>query len=543
MYSGLVPAISLEDEDGKKKKDVDDYSEYFFWMFRPDAKEHSSKKGEPESFRDDTLLVWLNGGPGCSSMVGLMGENGPVTIPKFGPGIPPPNPSSALDAPLVENPYAWTRKSAMIYVEQPGGTGFSTASTEWTGEEAVHRTEEDVAQYFYDFLQNLYEIFGDELRKKKLYISGESYAGFYIPAIARGIYLRNKQASESKLINIAGVAIGNGWIDVDVQGGTTIDYAFWHGMIDLTTFRSLHKKWDECVAGKIKDTSIAPFHPYNTPDECGVVSAVMQASGSSQMYEVTTYDTYPALGDEGSVIRNFFNDPDIRSALNVESMEELPQWTSCVPGAGRRRQLNRQHHRNLLMLDEDIPTVVPYIAELVDGAKIDVLLYNGDLDLSCNPQSTELALESMEWSGKKEWMDPEKTPWQQWMIGDQAVGHSKKYNNLQFLVVYNSGHFVPTNQGEHSLNMIGRFIDGEPFGDQELPQFALSDIMKGQESLLSVASDDMKQKNTFFVSLLTGVFGFLLGVLASVILSKKKSSDEGFETETTSLLHSSRGNP
>ena len=61
MYSGLVPAISLEDEDGKKKKDVDDYSEYFFWMFRPDAKEHSSKKGEPESFRDDTLLVWLNG--------------------------------------------------------------------------------------------------------------------------------------------------------------------------------------------------------------------------------------------------------------------------------------------------------------------------------------------------------------------------------------------------------------------------------------------------------------------------------------------------
>ena len=66
-------------------------------------------------------------------------------------------------------------------------------------------------------MQNLYEIFGDELRKKKLYISGESYAGFYIPAIARGIYLRNKQASESKLINIAGVAIGNGWIDVDVQ--------------------------------------------------------------------------------------------------------------------------------------------------------------------------------------------------------------------------------------------------------------------------------------------------------------------------------------
>jgi carboxypeptidase D len=109
----------------------------------------------------------------------------------------------------------------MLFVEQPGGTGFSTASSAWTGEEAAHRTEDDVAQNFYDFLQNLYEVFGDELRKKKLYISGESYAGFYVPSIARGIYLRNKKvSSDSQLINLAGVAIGNGWIDAYIQVGS-----------------------------------------------------------------------------------------------------------------------------------------------------------------------------------------------------------------------------------------------------------------------------------------------------------------------------------
>jgi carboxypeptidase D len=106
----------------------------------------------------------------------------------------------------------------MIFVEQPGGTGFSTASSSWTGDEASHRTEVDVAQNFYDFMQNLYQVFGDELREKKLYISGESYAGFYVPSIARGIYLRNKQVDKAeKLINLAGVAIGNGWIDAYVQ--------------------------------------------------------------------------------------------------------------------------------------------------------------------------------------------------------------------------------------------------------------------------------------------------------------------------------------
>lgn len=96
------------------------------------------------------------------------------------------------------------------------------------------------------------------------------------------------------------------------QGGTTIDFAFWHGMIDLRTYRSLHKKWDQCVAGEINDNSVHPFHPYTTPDECGIVTAVMEASGSKMMYDVTTYDTYPGMDNIGGVINNFFNDPDVR---------------------------------------------------------------------------------------------------------------------------------------------------------------------------------------------------------------------------------------
>jgi len=64
-------------------------------------------------------------------------------------------------------------------------------------------------------------------------------------------------------------------------------------MIDLRTYRSLHEKWDQCLDGKIIDTSVHPLHPYTTPDECGIAKAVMEASGSSMMYDVTTYDTYP----------------------------------------------------------------------------------------------------------------------------------------------------------------------------------------------------------------------------------------------------------
>ena len=119
-----------------------------------------------------------------------MGEMGPVGIPKFGPGIPAPNPATLMDAPLVENIYAWTKKSAMLFVEQPGGTGFSTASSEWAGEEAEKRVMDDVADAFYAFLQNVYTVFGDNLAKKRLYLSGESFAGMYIVSDSALITLR-----------------------------------------------------------------------------------------------------------------------------------------------------------------------------------------------------------------------------------------------------------------------------------------------------------------------------------------------------------------
>ena len=109
------------------------------------------------------------------------------------------------------------------------------------------------------------------------------------------------------------------------------------------------------------------------------------------MYDVTTYDTYPGYDDPEGAISTFFNDPDVRIALNAPSTDNMPLWEACVPGSGRRRldeSLRSSHpkttaNRQLLLLDKDPNSVVPYIAELLDDAKIRVLLYNGDRDLAC----------------------------------------------------------------------------------------------------------------------------------------------------------------
>ena len=225
----------------------------------------------------------------------------------------------------------------------------------------------------------------------------------------------------------------------------------------------------------------------------------------------------------GGIISAFFNDPIVRESLNAPSFAEHKVWLQCVPGAGRRRRLDTRNQRELLLLDKDRPlSVVPYIAALLDDAKIDVLLYNGDLDLACSSQSTELAIESMEWSGTNDWMDPNTTKWEQWIVDGQPAGHVKRFNNLEFLVVYNSGHFVPINQAENALNMISRWLDGQPFGDKSLPMFPT--FNENSNTLGQPVKEDISRKQHYGRSMAIGLIGFLLGIFVSWGVSRRSSS-------------------
>ena len=204
----------------------------------------------------------------------------------------------------------------------------------------------------------------------------------------------------------------------------------------------------------------------------------------------------------------------MRNSLNAPSIEEHPYWSGCVPGAGRRRRLERRNQRDLVVLENDRPlSVVPFIAELLDDAHLDILMYNGDLDLAVTAQGTELSLESMEWSGEEGWMDPNATKWHQWIVDGEPSGHMKTFKNLQFLIVYNSGHFVPLNQARRSLDMIGRLLEGKSLGDKELPR--LSVRRKDTQPQLQPADRDTPR--TRVRSLLVS---FFLGVLATYVVSK-----------------------
>ena len=127
--------------------------QYFYWL----CPARTGDKAAP-------LLVWLNGGPGSSSMMGLFLENGPYFIDDAGS--------------LHARNASWNNKFDVLYVDQPAGTGFSTAQ-----QGAYAQNQEDVAEAFSAFLANFYRAYPDS-RTKQLWLTGESYAGKYLPAIA-----------------------------------------------------------------------------------------------------------------------------------------------------------------------------------------------------------------------------------------------------------------------------------------------------------------------------------------------------------------------
>jgi serine carboxypeptidase-like clade 2 len=137
MYSGYLDA---------------GFNKSFFYQFY-------YSQGNPTK---DPVLLWLNGGPGCSSLLGAFTENGPFEFYE--------NTSD-----LKLNPNSWNRYANVLYLESPGGVGFSQGP--------VNSSDASVAQDNLVALMSFFQKF-PKFQAHDFYISGESYAGIYVPRLA-----------------------------------------------------------------------------------------------------------------------------------------------------------------------------------------------------------------------------------------------------------------------------------------------------------------------------------------------------------------------
>lgn len=107
---------------------------------------------------------------------------------------------------LLINPYSWNMKANVLYISSPGGVGFSIDKRNLTNDDGTTAIDNYKAllEFFIKF---------PNLKKNDFYITGESYAGIYVPYLAYYIIQQNKLPNREITINLKGIMVGNACTD------------------------------------------------------------------------------------------------------------------------------------------------------------------------------------------------------------------------------------------------------------------------------------------------------------------------------------------
>ena len=390
----------------------------------------------------DPIIVWLQGGPGCSSMLGMFTENGPYNY-RY-------NASSVENRFTFEyNEYSWNNNANVLYLDQPIGTGFSKIESWWN----YKWDEYSVAYDFYVFMNHFYYKY-PEFKHRELYITGESFAGHYIPAIVNFIHW-----NPHHLLNLQGVAIGNGWVDPFYQFTSYPDFAVENGLITWGHRYVLDIAYQVCqfflvLRIPIVSSTICMF---------AGISIATPGYPEFNLYDirepcVTLGTCYP-----DNHLWQLMNSFDYRELMHLP-IDDSVVWEMCA---------TLPH----LFLQLDFDASLGYqLAPLLDVG-LPVLIYNGDKDYICNWISGLRWTNALVWEGQWEY---QHTAMKYWVTEDgEIAGNTKVFANLAFLKLFGAGHMVPMDQPKLAYQMIQEFIKTktiksedprDPFEDEEFDE-------------------------------------------------------------------------
>lgn len=399
QYSGYL-------DDDKNDKHL------FYWFFE--------SRNDP---KNDPVILWLNGGPGCSSLTGLFLELGPASVDK--------------NLKIINNPYSWNTNASVIFLDQPVNVGYSYSGKSVSNTVAAGKD-------IYALLTLFFEQF-PEYSSQDFHIAGESYAGHYIPDFASEIL-----SHKDRNINLKSVLIGNGLTDVYTQYEYYRPMACGKGGYPAVLSESECKAMDDALPRC--QSLIQSCYDHNSFWTCvpagiycnNAMIGPYQRSGQN-VYDVRTPCEdpknlcYPAL----AWISEYLNKSEVKRELGVE----VDNYESC----------NNKINRNFLFhgdWTQPFHRLVPQIL-----AEIPVLIYAGDADFICNWLGNQAWTEVLEWPGQESF--------QKSKVFDVKLDNGHKYGKIKsngrlaFLQVFGAGHMVPLNQPEASLNFLNRWVNGD----------------------------------------------------------------------------------
>lgn len=417
-------------------------------------------QSEPDK---DPLVLWLNGGPGCSSMLGLLSELGPYTITPEGE--------------VRENPYSWNKKANVIFLESPAGVGFSFARNGNT-----KTNDDDTAKQNHIALKSFFKKF-PQYNQRPLYLTGESYGGVYLPTLASLV-------DDDSSMNLKGVAIGNGYLDARKLAESLIFFSYYHGLVGKTTYNGLATY---CCNGRPPARGQCNFltsenelcrhfvnesateilnegiNPYNLYDKC---------QGQTTRFRTNSDPSRQNLSREHfdrSLATQFFH-PIARKLLTQaqpvgHKFEILHDEPPCTDDSTFINYLNREEVRSAIHIPAELKkpfescseldyTMIypiqkgglsPFVRKLIKSPrKLNIVVYNGDTDMMCNFLGDEWFVDDL---GQKTTRD-----YSMWKVNGQVAGFLKKFQGITYMTVRGSGHMVPTDRPAEALHLFQNYL-------------------------------------------------------------------------------------
>jgi carboxypeptidase C (cathepsin A) len=415
----------------------------------------------------DPIIIWFNGGPGCSSMLGFMQENGPVVVDDG-------------ETTFFTNPYPWNTRANVLWIESPAGVGWSIAET------AADLQQNDMTQSE-DALAALkaWYVKFPEYSNNQLFVSGESYAGIYVPYLSWQIYQNNKYADMKKPnavhMNLQGFMVGNGatkW-EYDVEPSFP-DTAVNFNVIDPVTYNNF-----------VSNNCHYYFYPgYSSQVQTPTCDALWLKI-NNQTKDLNWYDLYrpvydSTLGNDSSKKLTSGNrmgytqiNGELKSYRRGYTMQEYTPWAKHLRASGEEPPIlgdfitdymNRQDVRDAFNIPSTVQTwemcssTLQY-HEQHEGSfwiygvlkdKYRMMFYSGDTDGAVPTYGSKQWIKDLNWAITEEWRP--------WYTDSQVSGYMQAYaGGLDFVTVKGVGHMAPQWARQPVTDMITAWVWNQPF--------------------------------------------------------------------------------
>ncbi|KAL1863049.1 hypothetical protein Daus18300_008205 [Diaporthe australafricana] len=460
-FAGRLPVVSY-DKLNAANTSMD--NQLFFWFFPSD-----------NPLASNEITVWMNGGPGCSSLEGLLQENGPFL---WQPGTYSPQP----------NPFSWTNLTNMVWIDQPIGTGLSSS---YPGDPLLVTTEDDVATQFAGFWKNFVDTF--DMQRFDIYLTGESYAGMYVPYIANLFLDQN----DTSYYNVKGIQLNDpaiGPLSVMEQAPAAQYFNAYSTHFNLNkSFTSyVNEQAEACGFTSFMDEALTfpPAGKFPIPPSLNetwvvdkacniwlqIATAAIYVNPCFNPYHISDFCPFPSdqLGfpSLGWGPNNYFNRTDVQDALNIG--KPYANYSICEVKA-----------QGLEQSKPSAWTVLPSVIERTGN----VVIANGELDYVITSNGTLAMINNMTWAGAQgfhsdPWTDRFFVPYNPTIVPALKETLTQKIIPTRPVGYVGGGGWYGTTHTERGLTFVNVLFAGH-----QIPQYVPGAAYRQLEFLLGRVKD------------------------------------------------------